>query len=153
MQISGGGQPFVYSRQPAFNQYKQHLLLFRPEKSPPRLLVRLTMVNSWRPARKLYQIQKTRNSSWQTKQKFKTRTNTVHVSSILDQTTTNKQTNRHVKVPYCTSDTWAGGRNPSEETNGYAFHGKTVFRSFCLFFLGFFSPIWMSHVMLQSLYV
>jgi len=35
----------------------------------------------------------------------------------------------HVKVPYCTSDTWAGGRNPSEETNGYAFHGKTVFRN------------------------
>ena len=72
--------------------------------------------------------------------KNKTRTNTVHLSSILEQTTTNKQTNRHVKVPYCTSDTWAGRRNPSEETNGYAFHGKTVFRSSCLFFLGFFYP-------------
>ena len=35
---------------------------------------------------------------------------------------------RHVRVPYCTSDTWAGRRNPSEETNGYAFHGKNVFR-------------------------
>jgi len=35
----------------------------------------------------------------------------------------------HVDVPYCTSDTWAGTRNPSEETNSYAFHGKTVFRN------------------------
>ena len=152
MQISGGGQPFVYSWQSHFDQYKQHLLLSRPEKSPPRLLVRLTMVNSWRPARKIYQIQKTRKSSWQ-QTKNETKSNAVHVSSIPDQTTTNKQTHRHVKVPYCTSDTWAGRRNPSEETNGYAFQGKTVFRSFCLFFLGFFSPIWMSHVMLQSLYV
>jgi len=35
---------------------------------------------------------------------------------------------RHVRVPYCTSDTWAGRRDPSEATNGYSFHGKTVFR-------------------------
>ena len=35
---------------------------------------------------------------------------------------------RHVRVPYCTSDTWAGRRDPSEATNGFSFHGKTVFR-------------------------
>ena len=35
--------------------------------------------------------------------------------------------NRHVIVPYCSSDTWAGtGRS---EVTGYYFHGKHIFRS------------------------
>ena len=40
--ISGSRQPFVYCWQPAYDKYKQHFLLSRPEKSSPWLLVNLT---------------------------------------------------------------------------------------------------------------
>ena len=46
----------------------------------------------------------------------------VRMRTMMDNLT------RHVRVPYCTSDTWAGRRDPSEATNGFSFHGKTVFR-------------------------
>ena len=32
-------------------------------------------------------------------------------------------------VPYCTSDGYAGRRDASDETGGYAFHGKIVLES------------------------
>jgi len=35
----------------------------------------------------------------------------------------------HVHIPYCSSDTWAGTRNGSPDTAGFAFHGKHIFRN------------------------
>ena len=142
--ISGGGQSSLHSRQPSIDPFKLQLLLPWAPKPPPWLLVPddnfddfdddqndfddnqndFDIDTSQKPLHDYWYLIRILMILMMTRM-ILTMTRIMLMITRMISTMTRL---RHVRVPYCTSDTWAGRRNPSEATNGYAFHGKNVFR-------------------------